>query len=394
MAKRYKCGMCNMTFAISRVLDTHMMIEHLVKPRWRCAECGMEFLHGRSYNLHMVRSHLQTPYVCSSEGCSAVFNTSTELRAHKLTHGEQQTTSVKEEGKVRREKPVFKCPHCIAEFPHPCKLKYHMRTHTGERPYTCHVCSRTFRCASHRTTHFKNAHMKARQHLCNWCGKKFFTGAALKGHVLTHTGEKPYSCPVCSRPFSKKNAMIVHLRQHTGEKPYVCDQCGQSFTVRVSLRTHLKSKHNIVVDTSMYKRSSDPGDGSIPPIGRPKREFSEKQLMVKRATALLDKEAAQEPLNSAAQHVGFETQPIPSNDSSEMYSAPYPMLVADYAANGLTHSLFKSEPHSIHRNNLQSTHSSHHAPMLLPAMKTESYNQDVMYQSSFSDYTPVLLPPS
>ena len=295
--KRHACHLCPATFAIARVLEAHQMLEHGVSAGWRCGECGMQFLQGLSCRLHTARSH--KPYPCQTDGCSASFGTRADLMVHTLTHRDAERVAGadddEEEGEAeaegeggaptttkkrkKREKPVFKCHLCPAEYPHMCKLRYHMRKHTGERPFRCSECSSSFQTSSQRLGHIRRTHVRARKHLCDLCGKKFKDPRTLREHSWTHSGEKPYSCPVCSRGFSKRDAMSVHLRQHTGEKPYVCDQCGQSFTVRVSLRTHLKSKHNITVDTSMYRRQEDdPGDNSIPLIGRPKRKDVEKRL--------------------------------------------------------------------------------------------------------------------
>ncbi|KAL8580590.1 hypothetical protein ACOMHN_046793 [Nucella lapillus] len=263
--KAHHCHICGEDFALARVCETHKILEHKVPAPWKCSECGMQFLQGTSYYHHMVQSHNAKPYACDIDGCSAVFQCKMRLAVHKHEHHKTYSPG--------KGKMVFQCQFCQEEFPQQCRLKYHMRKHTGEEPYKCPHCGRTFRSSSHRNMHVKAAHSvdKVRSHLCDWCGKKFFNAAQLRAHVLSHTGERPYQCSVCSRSFTKSNARRVHMRQHTGEKPYVCDQCGQSFTVRVSLRTHLKSKHGVVVDTSMYRRQGENEDSTVPTIGRPKK---------------------------------------------------------------------------------------------------------------------------
>lgn len=63
--KRFKCGLCDLRFALPRVLETHKMIEHKVPAAWKCSECGMEFLHGKSYNFHVTERHKVKPHKCS-----------------------------------------------------------------------------------------------------------------------------------------------------------------------------------------------------------------------------------------------------------------------------------------------------------------------------------------
>ncbi|KAH6921483.1 hypothetical protein HPB50_001457 [Hyalomma asiaticum] len=67
----------------------------------------------------------------------------------------------------------------------------HLRTHTGERPFRCHLCP-----------------------------SAFAQSANLKRHVRTHTGERPFACNHCNASFSQKSDLHSHLRLHTGEKPY------------------------------------------------------------------------------------------------------------------------------------------------------------------------------
>lgn len=190
----------------------------------------------------------QTPAICDI--CGKTFGHRRMLQSHLKRHDPSKWD---------------KCKICDKSFPD--GLKRHMRTHSGERPFTCDQCgasyTQSFALKIHKASHDNSGD----EYYCDICsnGKAFYNRFKFKYHVRSHFLEKtmrtceicgfktnnlkshiitrhstlrPFKCEVCHETFKFKAVYRTHLLIHSESTPYACDQCDKTFKAEYSLVRH------------------------------------------------------------------------------------------------------------------------------------------------------------
>jgi hypothetical protein len=121
----------------------------------------------------------------------------------------------KDDGSIK----PYECDVCHSSFKDRSNLVKHIRVHTKERPFECTICgnryahSQTLR--DHMFTHQTNgASDQSKPFKCTeeGCSKSFANEANMKRHMRTHTKEQPYNCHVCNKSFSQSGNLKTHLK--------------------------------------------------------------------------------------------------------------------------------------------------------------------------------------
>ena len=92
------------------------------------------------------------------------------------------------------------------------------------------------------------------------CMKEFNRPDKLKSHIISHSGIKPYKCPVCGKAFSRRPHMLEHERYHRNDYKFRCDACGRGYN-----REKLFKAHSCKPRVSLHRKGSRTCTFTVPP---------------------------------------------------------------------------------------------------------------------------------
>ncbi|XP_017473428.1 PREDICTED: transcriptional repressor CTCF-like isoform X1 [Rhagoletis zephyria] len=227
--KPHPCLSCESRFTTAGDLARHVRYKHTFEKRHKCTECDYATVEMSKLRRH-IRAHTgERPYQCPH--CTYASPDSFKLKRHLRTH--------------TGEKP-YECDICQSRFTQSNSLKAHKLIHSvDDKPvFQCALCPTTCSRKSDLRIHVQKLHYSDTPIICKRCGKDLPDRYSYKMHVKTHEGERCYSCDQCHYKSISTRNLEMHKQIHSDEKPFECDKCGQTFRQKQLLGRHINIYHN------------------------------------------------------------------------------------------------------------------------------------------------------
>jgi len=275
----YRCPCCGKLFKTSAKVKQHFRV-HIGAELFSCRYCPQSFTCSQQLKTHFTQSHNEGTWI----NCDTGFATESALKRHRKTHGSSKMYSPTEQdtrfstqqnarmptnmhsceygegsrdegaltshrrsrlggkfamadhrtihSRIRSGEKPYKCHVCDRSFGYPSGIRTHMRVHTGDKPYKCSLCDKRFRQSTNLLTHKRHVHSDTRPYLCPCCGKLFKTSATLKQHFYVNTDAEPFSCKHCAEEFAYSSQLKAHpLKSHNEGTWFTCRMCHNKFSL-------------------------------------------------------------------------------------------------------------------------------------------------------------------
>ena len=248
LAVKFKCDVCDATFATKSNLQTHINTVHLNMRVHACSQCTKSYSEKRNLNRHIREVHMKIKALKTQEKQVHLLEKH-EGNIEKVTSFVEGNYNVTENSKIDEFKKWKRNSDIDRELK---AISYNKikPNKSGNKSYECPICQKLIAGYSNSNLkrHIETVHEKEKEYKCEICPIKFASINALFNHMKEeHMQIKASKSKDCNKNFSRELDMETHEKKvHLSKKPsqrYTCNECETSFEQKQQIESHINSVH-------------------------------------------------------------------------------------------------------------------------------------------------------